>query len=688
MRQKTITIICFLVIFSTLLQGQARKNILLITIDTLRYDRVSIYNDNFVKTPNIDKLAKKSVIFKRAFAHTPLTLPSHANILTGTTPLYHGISDNNRFRLDDKFLTLAEHLKPSGYRTAAFTASFVLNKYFKLDQGFDLYHGPDKSNELIAEEVVRSSIEWLKDNEGPWFLWIHIWDPHAPYSAPEPFGSRFRSDPYSGEVAYTDSQLGILFKYIENSGLMKNTAIVLTGDHGEALGDHGEQEHGYFAYNETIHIPLIIYDPSLDDTTINKNVSHIDIFPTICELTGVKIPGHIQGRSLLPVIKGVDKSEETIYFEAKSAYYSRGWAPLDGFITKNRKFINLPIKELYDLKKDFGEKRNIISRVTISELFSTLNPLISGLTGADKDLSEKKIDPKALKKLKTFGYLTGVVQKKKTIFTKEDDLKVLLPIQLKLTEARKLEKKGKYREALELFMEVRKLKPDNISTYINIAELFHKTNRIREGLETIEEGLAKSPSNTDLLLRKGVLLVVNNQLGKGENILRNVLSIDPDRGEAWNYLGISLFKKGLMGKALEAYRKSEEIDNTNPTLFNNIATLYLSMYLKQKDPELHENAVINFKKALEIDKNLSSALNGLGAAYRFSGNREEAIKYWKSAIEHKPDFIQVYFNLAITLLETGDKTGAKRYLKILKDKYYSRLDPRSRGRLERLLSEL
>ncbi|MCK5222120.1 MAG: sulfatase, partial [Candidatus Aminicenantes bacterium] len=312
MRQKLITIICFLVIFSTLLQGQARKNILLITIDTLRYDRVSIYNDNFVKTPNMDKLAKKSVIFKRAFAHTPLTLPSHANILTGTTPLYHGISDNNRFRLDDKFLTLAEHLKPSGYRTAAFTASFVLNKYFKLDQGFDFYHGPDKSNELIAEEVVRSSIEWLKDNEGPWFLWIHIWDPHAPYSAPEPFGSRFRSDPYSGEVAYTDSQLGILFKYIENSGLMKNTAIVLTGDHGEALGDHGEQEHGYFAYNETIHIPLIIYDPSLDDTTINKNVSHIDIFPTICELTGVKIPGHIQGRSLLPVIKGVDKSEETI----------------------------------------------------------------------------------------------------------------------------------------------------------------------------------------------------------------------------------------------------------------------------------------------------------------------------------------------------------------------------------------
>ncbi len=688
MRKKLIILILLQLTLSMVLISRSGKNILLITIDTLRYDRLSIYDDKFVKTPNIDGLAKKGSIFEKAFAHTPITLPSHANILTGTTPLYHGISDNNRFRLDEKFLTLAEHLKKNGYKTAAFTASFVLNEYFKLNQGFDLYNGPEKSNELIAEEIIKPSVKWIRENEGPWFLWIHVWDPHTPYSPPEPFKTRFSSDLYSGEVAYTDSQLGVLFNYLESARLMKDTSIIITGDHGEALGDHGEREHGYFAYNETIHIPLIIYDHSLRRSRVNKNVSHIDIFPTVCDLAGVTTPAHVQGRTLLPLINGGKWEEETIYFEAKLAYLSRGWAPLDGFIKKDLKFINLPIKELYNLRKDFSEKRNIISGVTISELFRTLNPLISKLTGSDKELSNKKIDPKALKKLKTFGYLTGVVQEKKTVFSKEDDLKVMLPIQLKLTDARALEKKGKYSEALELFMEVKTQKPDNISTYVNMAELYHKIDRVEEGLDVIEEGLLKSPSNTELILRKGILLIVSNKLREGEATLQKVLEKDPDKGEAWNYLGISFFKRGFLDKALEAYRKSEEIDNTSAILYNNMGTLFLRKYLQQKDPGFYENALLNFKKALSLNRKLPSALNGLGAAYRFSGDKEEAIKYWKEAVRNKPDFIEVYFNLGITLMETGKRIEARKYLEVLKEKFYNSLNPRSRNQLERLLSEL
>ena len=688
MRKKLIILILLQLILSMMLISKSGKNILLITIDTLRYDRLSIYDDKFVKTPNIDELAKKGAVFERAFAHTPITLPSHTNILTGTTPLYHGISDNNRFRLDDKFLTLAEHLKKNGYKTAAFTASFILNEYFKLNQGFDLYSGPEKSNELIAEEIIKPSVKWIKENKGPWFLWIHVWDPHTPYSPPEPFKTRFSSDLYSGEVAYTDSQLGVLFNYLENARLMKDTSIIITGDHGEALGDHGEREHGYFAYNETIHIPLIIYDHSLKSSRVKKNVSHIDIFPTICDLAGVTTPGHIQGNTLMPLMKGGKWEEETIYFEAKLAYLSKGWAPLDGFIKKDLKFINLPIKELYNLKKDFSEKRNIISGVTISELFRTLNPLISKLTGSNKELSNKKIDPRALKKLKTFGYLTGVVQEKKTIFSKEDDLKVMLPIQLKLTDARALEKKGEYREALKLFMEVKNQKPDNISTYVNMAELYHKINRIKEGLDVLEEGLLKSPSNLELILRKGILLIVSNKLSEGEATLQKVLEKDPDKGEAWNYLGISFFKRGFLDKALEAYRKSEKIDNTSAILFNNMGTLFLRKYLQKKDPGFHENAVLNFKKALSLNSRLPSALNGLGAAYRFFGDKEKAIKYWKEAVRNKPDFIEVYFNLGITLMETGDRVEARKYLEILKGKFYNNLNPRSRNQLERLLSEL
>ncbi len=264
----------------------------------------------------------------------------------------------------------------------------------------------------------------------------------------------------------------------------------------------------------------------------------------------------------------------------------------------------------------------------------------------------------------------------------------MLPIQLKLTKARSLENKGKHQEALEIFMEVKAQKPENISTYVNMAELYHKTNRVKDGLDTIEEGLTKSPTNTELLLRKGILLVVDNQLGEGEAILQDLLKKDPEIGEAWNYLGISFFKRGLMDKALEAYRNSEKIDSTNAVLFNNLGTLFLRKYLKGKDPYFKENALLYFKKALSLNSRLPSALNGIGAAYRFSGDKKEAIRYWKDAIKYKPDFIEVYFNLGITLMETGERAEARHYLDILKEKFYQKLNQRSRNQLDRLLSGL
>lgn len=687
MSKNIILTIAILISAAFFLPGQGkRQNILLITIDTIRFDRISLYNKKFVKTPNIDKLGKKSIVFTRAFAHTPLTLPSHANILTGMTPLYHGISDNNRFRLDDKFLTIAEHLKSYGYETGAFVGSFVLSSYFKLAQGFDFYSEPEKGNERIARDVIDPAINWLKGRNKPWFLWVHLWDPHTPYDPPEPFKAGYKTDPYSGEVAYTDSQLGYLFDFLTKKGLLKNTTIVLTGDHGEALGDHGEIEHGYFAYNETIHIPLIIYDYSLKPRFIKKNVSHIDIFPTICDLAGVKKPEDLQGTSLIPLIQGKKTKETPIYFEAKSAYHSKGWAPLEGYIFKDRKFIDLPIKELYNLKNDFQEKRNIISRVNIIQLYRVFNLLKEKLSGKYRELSKKEIDPATLKKLKSFGYLTGIVHKKKALFTREDDLKVLLPIQLKLTRARKLSKKGKYDEALKLYMEVKKEQPDNIATFLHMAELYHKTNRIKAGITIIQEGLSKSPANQELKLRYGILLVEDNRFIRGRNYLLEVIKEEKNNGEAWHYLGIAYFKGRQIDKALESYLKALETERTNPLLFNNLGTLYLTGFLKNRTPDLHNKAVSNFNQALNLNPNLPSALNGLGAASRFSGNKELAITYWKRALKNKPDFIQVYFNLGITLIETGKKEEARNLLNILKEKYYSKLSPRDKNQLQKLLS--
>ncbi len=688
MSKNVIAITIFFTLLTLVFPGEQKKNVLLITIDTLRCDRLSVYNKKFVQTKNIDEFASKSVLFKRAFSHTPLTLPAHTNILTGTTPLYHGISDNNRFRLDDKFLTLAEHLSLFGYKTAAFTASFVLDSYFKLDQGFELYKNPRNSNELPAEQIISQAINWIKKNGGPWFLWLHLWDPHTPYSPPEPFKSEYKSDLYSGEVAYTDSQLGILFDFLNEKGITASTSIVLTGDHGESLGEHGEADHGYFAYNSTLHIPLIIFDNSLNHSIIENNVSHIDIFPTICDLLGIRIPKHIQGVSLVPLMQGGHFKEETIYFEAKSAFFSKGWAPLDGFIRNNRKFINLPIKEYYDLKIDFNEQKNIISRIKISEPYRILNSLKEKLIGKNRNLSKKKIDSAAMRKLKTFGYLTGVVQKKRSSFSKRDDLKVLLPIQKKMTSAIKLEKKGYYDDASRLYLEILELRPENIGTYIHLSELYHKIGKKKYCFETLEKGLKRNPANPHLLLRKGILFVEGNKLHVGRKILEEILKNDPKNGEAWNYLGISFFKEGQSEKALDAYRKSEKIDNKNPKLFNNIGTLFLNYFIKYKDMKAHNNAVINFKKALALDNTLPSANNGLGAAYKFIGDRLKAITCWEKAIKYKRDFIQVYFNLAVTLEEVGKTKKARRYLNILKDNFFSRLSFTDKKRLEHLLSNI
>ncbi len=249
-------------------EGQP-TNLLLITIDTLRPDRLSCYSSPYLKTPNIDSLAEKGFLFSRAFAHTPTTLSSHTNILLGVTPLYHGVRANANFVVPKEFLTLAGHLKSYGYSTGAIVGGYPLDSKFGLTQGFDTYDddftgsGPKKSAllERKAEAVVDKALSWLKERPSPWFLWIHCYDPHDPYEPPAPFSVQYKKQPYDGEVAYVDFALGKLLSYLQEHKLFGSTLIVLTGDHGESLGQHGELTHGYLAYNTTLWIPLIIVAP-------------------------------------------------------------------------------------------------------------------------------------------------------------------------------------------------------------------------------------------------------------------------------------------------------------------------------------------------------------------------------------------------------------------------------------------
>ena len=340
-------------------------NVLLITIDTLRQDRVGAYGNRNGLTPTIDRLAAGGIRYAHAFSPVPLTLPAHASILTGLLPRRHGIHSNTRFRLDEHVPTLASMLKRAGYRTGAFVGAFVLDGRFGLNRGFDEYddrlpRGERASfhfAERRAAEVVTAAGNWILSSSAaaagtPWFAWVHLFDPHAPYDAPVEY--RTGRSPYDAEVAYTDAMLGQFLTRLDAMHALTPTLIVLTADHGESLGDHGEMTHGLFAYDSTLAVPLIVNAPSIAPAVIDAPVSHPDLTPTILDLLGLAPPGSVDGQSLVRS----PAPDRPLYFEALDASLTRGWAPLRGIIQGGWKYIDLPDAELYDLRTDPGEQHN------------------------------------------------------------------------------------------------------------------------------------------------------------------------------------------------------------------------------------------------------------------------------------------------------------------------------------------
>lgn len=671
-------------------------NVLLITIDTLRFDRVGVYSDKYVKTPNIDKLAGESFLFTKGFSHNPVTLPSHANIITGTTPLYHGISDNSGFVLEKRFLTLAEHLKSNNYETGAFIGAFPLDSRFGLDQGFDIYddnYGTHSDLEFFfverkAEKVIEPALKWIKSRDGKWFCWVHLFDPHQPYLPPAPYDSEYYDDLYSGEVAYTDTSLGNLFKRLKELGKYENTVIILTADHGEGLGEKGEKTHSYFAYNNTIHIPFMIRIPGSEGEEIDKNVAHIDIFPTVCDLLDLDTPGHIQGESLTGVMKGEEKKEKYIYFESLTPHLNRDWAPLRGFINGKDKFIDQPIREFYNLSDDMSEEKNLIKQKNSGNLKYELNKLMSRLTGKDKAERAGSLDPETQKRLKSLGYFSGTTTKKKKVYTEKDDLKTLLPLQSKMLNALSLHQRGNTGGAIRLFKEILDVSPTYTLIYTNLARIYKERGRNDLAVSTLENGLENNPGDPFLLAKLGIFLVENREYKRAVNILEQSIILMKHDPESFNYLGVAYYRSGNFEKAMENYNKSLELDKNYASVYNNIGSLYLSQFQGSKNRKSYENAISNFNKALEIDENLYSALNGRGAARYFNGDFSGAISDWKRSVSAKPDFIDPYFSIGIAyLLKLEDKKSAYRYFKLCKDKFYNRLPDTERERLDRLLRQ-
>jgi arylsulfatase A-like enzyme/Flp pilus assembly protein TadD len=673
-----------------------KKNVLLITIDTLRADKLGCYGSTEVRTPAIDSLAGRGVLFSRAFAITPSTLPSHTNILLGTTPLYHGVHDNFNAQVENKFLTLTELLKSSGYSTGAFVGGFPLDSRFGLSQGFDVYDDEYEKvsthkyayGERRAENVVDRALEWLKLQSAPWFLWIHCYDPHDPYAPPEPYADLYANSPYDGEVAYVDSALEKLFRYLNQHDLYSNSLIIFTADHGESLGQHGEIYHGYLASNSVLRIPLIFSVPGIPSARIDQNVSHLDIFPTVCDVLDIQAPPFLQGTSLKPALQGRTMPERIIYFESLFPYINRGWAPMRGFIEGKEKFIDSPIPELYNLEQDFAEAENLAGQAELGRYRKLLAQVIKEKSVPEESGKKRKIDRESLKILSSLGYISSPLLTAKQNFGPEDDVKALLPYGNRAEEAMNLYKKGQVDEAILMLQEVIKEEKKIDLAFAYLADIYHRTGKQKEALDVLKEGLEHHPNSFIIITDYTHYLISAERYDDAIHVIeQNVIPRMDFDAEIWNCLGLAYWRTGRDQESIGAFEKAISLDDEYANVFNNLGAVYLSLFARTDEQQHFLRAVQNYTRALQLDPHHVAACNGLGYAHRKAGNLEEAISFWQKAVDMETGFSQTIYDLSQAYIQRGDHLRALNLLLRAKQKFYSSLSRNEKQKLDAAINK-
>jgi arylsulfatase A-like enzyme/Flp pilus assembly protein TadD len=639
-------------------------SVLLVTIDTLRADALGAYGKANAGTPTLDRLAAEGVRFERCHAQNVVTLPSHANILSGRYPFDHGIRDNAGFRFPAGADTLATLLKARGFRTAAFVSAFPLDSRFGVDRGFDVYddhfgdrgsHTAFRMEERPGSQTVAAALRWLgAQGSSPAFLWVHVYEPHFPYVPPEPFASEHRDDPYQGEVATADSILEPLLDPILEAGRNGRTLVVMTGDHGEARGEHGEMTHGIFAYEGTLRVPLILYQPSLlSARTVTSPVRHVDLLPTILDALGLTPPTGLPGRSLLALAEGSEADAADSYFESLSASVNRGWAPLQGVVGNGYKFIDLPLPELYDLGRDPGEETNLAA--SRSDLMETMRQELSRFRAEDRGLQRSEENAETLARLRTLGYLSGTAPTARKRYTADDDPKRLISLDAKIQEVIGLYAKGDVPGALTLCREVVQRRPDMPLSLVHLAFLERETGNLGEAVSALRRALALNPDDTDVV---GLLAAYLNESGQSREALRlvepYVKKKDPDL-DVLVAEGVALASIGRSQEAMSTFERVREIDPSSVMALVNIGTVHLMA----GDLDRAQQA---FEAALDLDQGTARAHNSLGVVAARRGRMGEAAAHWRKAVELDPRDYQTLFNLGTLLLREGHVEEARSYL--------------------------
>ena len=609
------------------------RNILFVTIDTLRADALGAYGGR-AATPNLDALAARGARFTFAHAHAVVTLVSHATMLTGRFPYEHGIRDNTGYRLSASEPTAATLLKGRGFSTGAFVGGFPLDRRFGLTPGFDLYDdrmtasgpaGEVDERERPANLVVKSALDWINAQPGKWFAWVHVYDPHEPYQPPGEYATRFASDPYLGEVSWTDAALGPLFDRAR--ALSRSTLVVVTGDHGESLGEHGERTHSLFAYESTLHVPLIVaeIDPAhleakVAGPVIETPVRHVDLLPTLLASAGVPAPAGLPGASLLDTIAAGRGPDRPSYFEAMSAAVTRGWAPLRGVLVGREKFIDLPIVELYDLATDPKEATNVVNargdraRVLVETLkqFDVAPP-----ARARQETVE------TIERLRSLGYIGGGSATVREKYTDADDPKRLVEIEQMLTRAGDAARQGHVDEAEGIYKAIIAKRPDTEDAYRKLALIYWRTDRPKLAVETLETALRNGVTQSEVRNRLAQYFAETGQPGKAIALLEGQAADDPD---ALIALGNAFTMAGRLADGVRTFRRLIEIDPKNAVAFENLG----ATELQAKD---FRGAEASLRRAIELDPTLAGAYTALGVVLASTGRKPEAMDAWKRAAD-------------------------------------------------------
>ena len=678
-------------------------NVVLITIDTLRTDRVSSYGSNLVDTPNIDSFASDGVLFSNAASTVPFTLPAHSSILTGLYPPGHGVRENVGYTLDDSIPTLAEVLSEGGWSTAGFVSAFVLDRRWGIGRGFDHYFDDfdlaefDTANlssvQRSGDVTISEAVRWIdgRPQDAPFFLWLHLYDPHDPYTPPEPFKSQYPGRPYDGEVAYTDSLIGEFRQALEERGLLASSLVILTADHGEGLGDHGEASHGFFVYDTTIHVSLIVRPPTAAEVgrVVDSAVSHVDIFPTILDAVDLSAPKRVHGQSLLPVIAGENiELDRGVYSESLYPLLHYGWAPLRAIRTDNRKLISAPRPEVFNFVADPREQRDLSLEQpgVTGELEKRLTDLRAKIeSDAPTAGAAPDIDPETLAQLQALGYAAGQggVSLEDETDRPRADPKDKIRIHRTIMGAQSLMRDDE-EKAEKTLLAVLETDPDILDAHQMLGHLSTTQRRFEDALGHFGRALELDPVHKNSLMG---MASSYRALGRKEEALvgyRRALEVAGHDTRATLAIADIEFNLGRIDEAAKALEDAAETTEAPALIHNKLgevrveqgrqgeALTLFATAIGEKDgfalPHFNlavlyeergeaEPAVAHYEKAIELAPKYHEAQFNLGRLLGYLGQVDRQQELWEASIESNPKFVQGYYYLSKLLMDRGGDIG-------------------------------